>query len=86
LDIINIQRQVENLYGRLADMKKRILEDYEKSDHIFAFICSNKINYYIRYLYSTIRYRKIWSINPHDNLKSRSTNLLKLKTKLVANS
>jgi hypothetical protein len=33
-----------------------------------------------------IRYRIILRINPHDNLKFKSIDLFKLKTKLVANS
>jgi len=36
-----------------------------------------------RYSCITIKYRLILKTNPHDNLKSKSTNLLKLKTKLI---
>jgi len=38
-----------------------------------------------RYSCITIKYRLILRTNPHDNLKSKSTNLLKLKTKLIIN-
>jgi hypothetical protein len=33
LEIIIMQRKVKELSYRLAEMKKRILEDHEKSDH-----------------------------------------------------
>jgi hypothetical protein len=34
LTIINMQMQVEELFRRLAELKKRKLEDHEESDHI----------------------------------------------------